>query len=254
MSEIWKDIEGYEDCYQVSNKGRIKSMERIIIRSDGFSSLLKQKYKVLCANRHGYLKVDLCQDTKRTCYSVHRLVALAFLPEPVEDRDRVNHIDGCKNNNNLENLEWSSQKENVQHAYTILGRVSKKGENHGNSSLTRKQVVYIRNNHALYGSRKDIAELFNVKVGAINKIIRRFSWKHVPIWEVNSMEDDKEALNTISSEENVHRRLTTEDVASIRSSCIVGDEKFGITALAKKYSVGTSSIHYIVNNKTYTNI
>ena len=114
MQEIWKDIEGYEGAYQISNFGRIKN-----------------KIKILSPqiNNCGYLRIIL----KNKHYSIHRLVALAFLPNP-ENKPQVNHIDGNKTNNYVTNLEWVTASENQKHNYKNLHfkppMLGKKGKNH----------------------------------------------------------------------------------------------------------------------------
>lgn len=98
--EIWKDIPEYEGLYQVSNEGRI--------RRNGQTRKLHKDYR-------GYLTVSLSKHSKMKYYKVHRLVALAFIPNP-EGKRTVNHKDGNKENNRLENLEWATHSENIIHA------------------------------------------------------------------------------------------------------------------------------------------
>ena len=103
MTENWKSIYGYEGLYEVSDQGRVKSLN---YNHTGIEKILK-----LCNNSHGYLQVNLCKDghTKRT--SVHRLVAEAFILNP-NNLKTVNHKDEVKTNNVASNLEWMSQKDN----------------------------------------------------------------------------------------------------------------------------------------------
>jgi len=107
MKEIWKDIEGYEGYYQVSNLGEIKSLERVTIQG----KLLKEKLIKSSDNHNKYLYVSLFKDGNRKAVGVHRLVAQAFIPNP-ENKPQVNHIDENTMNNNSENLEWVTGKEN----------------------------------------------------------------------------------------------------------------------------------------------
>ena len=99
--EIWKDIIGYEGLYQVSNLGRVKSLERYNRRN----IKIPEKILVGCVNYKGYHKVLLCKDGRQKQYSVHRLVMNAFVPNP-NNYPVVNHKDENKLNNNVDNLEW----------------------------------------------------------------------------------------------------------------------------------------------------
>ncbi len=113
-TEVWKDVIGYEGFYQVSNFGRVKSLDRIIVRSDGQSQPVKEKIKDLKDDGRGYLQVGLCSNNYCRSKKVHRLVALAFLNANACGMEVVvNHIDGDKKNNNLRNLELVSQRQNT---------------------------------------------------------------------------------------------------------------------------------------------
>lgn len=103
MTEEWKDIEGYEGLYQVSNLGRIKSLARVIIRSDSKPNPINEKILKYGMNR-GYCAVVLCKDGKKKMYKVHRLVAMAFLSNHY-NLPEVNHKDENKKNNCVDNLE-----------------------------------------------------------------------------------------------------------------------------------------------------
>ena len=115
MKEIWEDVKRYEGLYQISSFGRVKSFKR------KNSRILKPFF-----NKDGYLNVELRDSTsnKRKIISIHRLVALAFIPNPL-NKPQVNHIDEIKTNNNILNLEWVTQKENMNHG-TRIERVTKK--------------------------------------------------------------------------------------------------------------------------------
>ena len=102
--EKWRDIPGYEGFYQVSDLGNIRSIR--------FNKIRNMK----SWDSHGYRAVELCMNNNRYTVGVHRLVALTFIPNP-ENKPEVNHKDRNKSNNNVENLEWVTQSENVAHAY-----------------------------------------------------------------------------------------------------------------------------------------
>lgn len=105
--EVWKDIQGYEGIYQVSNMGRVK-------RLVGYQC---KKERILCGrlDKDGYRCVVLHKDGKEKNNKLHRMVAKAFIPNP-ENKNTVNHIDCNKDNNVVENLEWATDKEQMAHA------------------------------------------------------------------------------------------------------------------------------------------
>ena len=117
MKEIWKDIEGYEGFYQVSNLGRVKSLDR----HDAFDRLVKGKMITPRKNNYKnidgdeYVYVDLYRNGKGKRKYVHRLVAEAFVPR-VAECNVVNHLDGTRSNNRADNLEWTTKKGNTLHA------------------------------------------------------------------------------------------------------------------------------------------
>lgn len=114
MEETWKDVEGYEGLYQVSNLGRVKSLERYVIRGRGGISKVRERILKCGHDKDGYSCVALMLNGKRTTFRVHRLVAQAFIPNP-ENKPFVNHINEDKTNNHAKNLEWCTCKENNNH-------------------------------------------------------------------------------------------------------------------------------------------
>lgn len=125
MEEIWKDIEGYEGLYQVSNYGRVKSLDHIV---SNHTSNIISKGKILKEriNRKGYISYALYKKNQSKNIKAHRLVAIAFIPNP-ENKPQVNHIDGNKQNNRVDNLEWCTNKENQIHAWENGLITAKKG-------------------------------------------------------------------------------------------------------------------------------
>ena len=103
-NEIWKDIPNYEGLYQVSNLGRVKSLDRKVLRKDGRINNIKGKM-LKFYNTRGYSYVDICKNSKYKKCKIHRLVAKAFIANP-NNYPSVNHIDENKKNNSVSNLEW----------------------------------------------------------------------------------------------------------------------------------------------------
>lgn len=113
--ELYRPIKGYEGLYEVSNHGNVRSLSRMT--KGRWGSMKTSPGRQLKLNKHqlGYLRVDLSKDGKSKHNLAHRLVAEAFIPNP-DNKKAVNHIDGDKENNRVENLEWCTYKENTQHA------------------------------------------------------------------------------------------------------------------------------------------
>ncbi len=117
MIEKWKDIQGYEGMYQVSNMGRVKSLERITkFKNRDYTRIEQEKILTPAKHHKGYLKAQLRKNGKNKAFFIHRLVAQSFIPNP-ENKSTVNHKNGIKTDNRVENLEWMSNQENMKHAY-----------------------------------------------------------------------------------------------------------------------------------------
>lgn len=112
--EIWKDIKGYEGLYQVSNLGRVKSLERFIIDERNRFYHLCSKILKLQQTRNGHYKIRLTNEKKAKNFYVHRLVAEAFIPNPF-NYPIINHKDECPGNNSVDNLEWCDYKYNCNY-------------------------------------------------------------------------------------------------------------------------------------------
>lgn len=112
IEEIWKDIPGYETYYQISNFGNVRSLDRYYN-----GRKLKGKLLKLSPNKFGYLRFTAKKDNITKTLHVHRIVLLTF--NPINEEKQVNHINGIKSNNRLENLEWCTDSENKIHAYKI---------------------------------------------------------------------------------------------------------------------------------------
>lgn len=174
IEEIWKDIPDYENLYQVSNLGRVKSLPREWI---GGKNCKRFHPEVIFDPKidNGYLRVGLSKNNKRIFFRIHRLVLSAF----TEDSNlQVNHKNGIKTDNRLENLEWVTSSENVKHAYETGLKIGMKGEKHPNSKLNNDIVKNIRENKFNLTVR-EFAECYDVSVRLIYNIINKEIWQHV---------------------------------------------------------------------------
>jgi hypothetical protein len=173
MLEVWKEIIGFENLYQVSNLGNVRSL------GNGGSYKNKGRVKLLSLpiSGNGYRNVIFNVNKKYNNNLVHRLVAQAFVPNP-NNLPQVNHIDGCKINNFFENLQWCTAKENTIHAHKIKLTTPSKGEINGMSKLKQYQVDEIRGKYIprVYTHQK-LADEYNVSTTAICQIINFKYWK-----------------------------------------------------------------------------
>lgn len=179
--EEWKDINGF-DNYQISNTGKVRNVKR-------------NKELKPCIGGNGYYVINLRCSLKTYTKYIHRLVAEHFLDEPSKEqiiwasetiygKVQVNHKDGNKTNNHIDNIEWSTGKENIQHACDIgLAKPippDNKGRSNGQSKLTEEQVLEIRKLYAESGyTQSELAIKYNLNSSTINLIVNRRRWKHI---------------------------------------------------------------------------
>lgn len=179
MKEVFKDIIGYED-YQISNKGRVIAKEKkvrythAVTKQEYFRTTKEKFLKIYHNNRTGYKFIQLYKNKQSKNFNIHRLVALNFLPKE-ENKDQVNHIDGNKHNNTVENLEWCTNEYNHEHA-TKTGLKATK-ERVGTAKLTEEKVFYIRELIKIGVTHEKLAEIFNISRPTITLISNNKIWK-----------------------------------------------------------------------------
>src|SRR5690625_5243285 len=164
VREVWKDVSGYDGVYKIINLGRIKSVDRI----NGKGARIKVKVLKIMKNKSGYLTVHLYNGSRKNIklHYIHRLVAQEFLGDSDET---VNHKDGVKTNNNVDNLEWVSHSKNIKHAY-------KKGlmKRTGRVYITKPSGEKIMKN-----TYKSCSEYFGFKDGWIQHRVKMHGKKFV---------------------------------------------------------------------------
>lgn len=133
--EIWKDIDGYEGQYKISNFGRVKSLLKWDVNKRTF--VFEERIMKPFPNNKGYLEVSLLKNKNRKNHFIHRLVANAFIPK-IKGKNIVNHKDFNFLNNNIDNLEWVTQRENV--LYSVKNMKHRKSITHSNTK--EKYITY----------------------------------------------------------------------------------------------------------------
>lgn len=168
MEEVWKSVKGYEGLYKVSSSGQIRSLDRYVEEASNKNKVqfkkgvvLKQKYNKVT----GYYTVTLWNNNKQKGFNVHRLVAEHFLPNNNEN-NTVNHIDGNRLNNKVENLEWVSYSQNLSHSYgTLRRKVNRR-------SVYKQKLYYTKDGVTYYAeSVEEASRQTNVSPTQIRRLI-----------------------------------------------------------------------------------
>lgn len=177
MIEEWRDIEGFDGFYQVSNTGKVRSC----CNGGRVGGKGEWRLRALSANHDGYLKVRLEQGGKDLTKRVHTLVAEAFLPNP-HGYNTVNHKDGNKTNNVVDNLEWADRSEQMIHAYKLGLKTPIRGSKNSQAKLTDEDVRYIRSHYKRLDREFGTVALgrkFGLTNAAVGKVVRGETYQDV---------------------------------------------------------------------------
>lgn len=178
--EQWKDIPDFLNLYMASNFSRIRRCNSLIpivnsVRYADYNRIATSKIMKQRINNHGYLTVNLTKERYSCPRYVHRLIASAFVLNP-DKKPQVNHINGIKHDNRIENLEWCTHLENHQHAADI--GLMPTGENHHGAMLTEDDIKFIREKY-VHGNAPAIAEILGIHRSTVLQIYHRKTWTHI---------------------------------------------------------------------------
>jgi hypothetical protein len=175
IEEKWVSILKSKSYYEVSSFGSVRSTERVVEDSLGRKRLRKSVVLKPLINHNGYLQVNLFIDCKNITSRISRLVAEAFIPNP-ENKLQVNHINGIKTDNRVENLEWNTSLENIRHSIVNNLKKTARGEQSGACKFKDEDIRYIRKSNKI---KYHLAKEYNVHITTITNIINKITWKHI---------------------------------------------------------------------------
>lgn len=170
--EIWRPIRGYEDIYELSSVGRVRSW----VNTSG-NRTKKPSYKKPTKINRGYLIITLHRSGERRRFYLHRLIADTFIRE-LSDNDIVCHLNDIKTDNSIGNLYIGTHNDNMRHKVINGKCVTIRGEDHVNSKLTKNEVLDIRNKRGVV-LQKDLAKKYNVSKQLISRIQRNERWSYL---------------------------------------------------------------------------
>lgn len=178
MKEVWKDIEELNCLYQISSLGRVRSKDRVIEKSNGYTHTHKGKVLRPAVSKKGYLTCSASIMGQQKTVKPHRLVALYFVSNE-DNKPHVNHINGIKTDNRIENLEWVTNHENILHAWKTGLNKPKKGVSHPRASISANDAKRVKDLRAKGFGRKDIQKATGVNQNIVDNIIYNNSWSHL---------------------------------------------------------------------------
>lgn len=230
--EVWKDIPDYEGYYQVSNMGRVRSLDRHYYDKNGIKYRKTGRILTIRQNPKGYSIVFLFKNDNRQCKTLHSIVMRTFVGDRPSPDSQINHIDCNKQNNCVSNLEYCTGKENVQHAVKNNLLRSSKGSANNLAKLNEDDVLVILERLMKNESTFSIGESYGVKRGAIRDIANGRTFTNVvrPDWFKNPLKPKNSLLD---EQKEAARQMIKDGVRKIDIAAFLNVSVWAIGNLAR---------------------
>lgn len=180
----WRDVSGWEGKYKVSDRGDVLSVSRIILSKDHndkpTKAIVDEKILKSKIEKTGYVSVTVKDRDRRMTFRVHKLVAQAFIPNP-ENKPQINHINGIKTDNRVENLEWCTQVENAKHAVATGLNTPTIGTRHWNHKHSEEDALLVKTEYEGGMSRKQISKKYGYEYVFVYNVTSGQRWKHIKV-------------------------------------------------------------------------
>lgn len=238
--------------YEVTTNGDVYSTKRhFVVYGKSENTQIRDKKLRQNVDNNGYMVVSILfvrdgEKNKMSTKSVHRLVAMAFLPNPL-NKPQVNHIDGDKSNNNLSNLEWSTASENVRHAYEHNLMCGRQGEDHHLAKLTNQQCIELISDILSGSSNDECAKKYNLHTRYVSLIRHKKRWKD--LWSEHF--NNKVAPKSKKPQYNQGDELSIEIKTEIFNRLKLDES---MVVLSKIYNINRRILSKVKNKKTWMEI
>lgn len=256
-AETWKDIEGYEGKYQVSNLGGVRSLDRYPLFKDGRKRRLQGQRLKPVKDHNGRLYVKLSNNENvRKNKSISRMVATAFLGSPEDALLEVNHIDGNPLNNHIKNLEWTTRQENMKHAFD--NNLFRTGEDSPHNKVLISDVEDIfKLKFVESKTNKEIATIYPVSRQTIDSIIKGKSWQFKKDLDYSKIHNQykkafrtKQKNNIADLKESANFNGTLDEIAISKMLTLYYERGITQKVLSSIYDISRGRVGQIVNGQS----